>query len=211
VVTQFSEQVATEVINKVLEDEVGRPDWGRERIGQALLRRAIAGADERVGDDASHHGDLACAFTLRRPLVAIGAPVAAYLPRAAGILRTELVIPEHSGVANAVGAVSGSIIQRATVVVNPIGGEGQVRVHGLPAGPVDFEAVEPAVRHAEQMMADCLTALAQDAGAEHVEFSCRREDLRVPVNGAPDQEMFLGSTLRFTAAGRPRPARAVGS
>jgi N-methylhydantoinase A/oxoprolinase/acetone carboxylase beta subunit len=198
VVARFSERVATEVINKVLEDEVGRPDWEREQIGRALLRRALESASEQ---------DLGCALTLRRPLVAIGAPVAAYLPRVAGILHTELVIPEHSDVANAVGAVSGSIIQRATIIVNPIGGDGQVRAHGLPQGPADFAEVEAAVMHSERTMAEHLTLLAQDAGAEHVELSWEREDLRVPLDGALGQDLFLGSTLRFTAAGRPRVAR----
>jgi N-methylhydantoinase A/oxoprolinase/acetone carboxylase beta subunit len=210
VIGRFSEQVATEVINKVLEDEVGRPDWARERIGQALLRRAIAGPEGDRASGAAATDDLGCALILRRPLVAIGAPVAAYLPRAAEILGTELVIPPHSDVANAVGAVSGSIIQRATIVVNPIGGEGQVRAHGLPQGPADFAEVEAAVRHANEVMVERLTTLAQEAGAEHVELSFQREDLRAPVNGSLGQEVFLGSTLYFTAAGRPRPARLIG-
>ena len=42
---------------------------------------------------------------------------------------------------------------------------------------------------------------------KHVELSFKREDLRVPLTGSPDQDLFLGSTLSFTAAGRPRPAR----
>lgn len=207
VIGQFSERVALEVINKVLEDEAGRPDWDREPVARALLRRAIAGRNGHGPESQAKSEELACALTLRRPLVAIGAPVAAYLPRVAEILGTELVIPEHSAVANAVGAVSGSIIQRATVIVNPLNADGQVRVHGLPHGLVDFNEVEAAVRHAEQVMAEHLTALAQDAGAEHVELSFTREDIRVPLNGSPDKDLFLGSALQFTAAGRPRPAR----
>ncbi len=197
IVMRFSEQVATEVVSKVLEDEVGRPDWGREPVARELLRRALRGP----------FGDLACALTLQRPLVAIGAPVAAYLPQAAGNLHTELIIPEHADVANAVGAVSGSIVQRARVVVNVLGGDGSVRVHGLPDGLADFVDLELAVRHAEQVMRSHLSRLASSAGAEHVELAMVREDLRAPVNGTVDQEVYLGSTLTFTAAGRPSPAR----
>ena len=70
-------------------------------------------ADLRSAQDAAGApSDLGCTLTLRRPLVAIGAPVAAYLPQTAASLHTELVIPHHAEVANAVGAVSGSIIQR---------------------------------------------------------------------------------------------------
>ena len=213
VVRQFSQQVATEVVNKVLEDEVGRPDWGREPAGRALLARALSerpstalrSAQDGVGSD------LGCALTLRKPLVAIGAPVAAYLPRVAASLHTELVIPPHSEVANAVGAVSGSIIQRAQVVLNPLDGDEVVRLHGLPGGPVDFRGLAAAVRHAEQVMRGRVSDLATEAGAEHVEVSQTREDQWAPVKGAMNQEVYLGSTLTFTAAGRPSPARPAGS
>lgn len=198
VVRQFSQRVATEVVNKVLEDEIGRPDWEREPTARALLNRAL---------NEYPPSDLDCTLALRRPLVAIGAPVAAYLPQAAACLHTELVIPPHSEVANAVGAVSGSIIQHAQILVNPLAENGVVRVHGLPGGLADFAKLEAAVQHAEQVMPGHLVGLALAAGAEHVELSQKREDLWAPVKGAVGQEIFLGSTLTFTAAGRPSPAR----
>lgn len=197
IVARFSERVATEIISKVLEDEIGRPNWSRERIGSELLQRAFG----------EHAGDLGCVLTLQRPLVAIGAPVEAYLPQVARSLHTELVIPEHADVANAVGAVSGSIVQRARLVLNVLGGDGRVRVHGLPAGLADFGDPEAAVQHVELVMRPHLAALAGQAGAEHVEVSVVREDLRAPVKGTVDQDVYLGSTLTFTAAGRPSPAR----
>jgi len=273
VVQQFSQRVATEVVNKVLEDEAGRPDWEHEPAGRALMARALNGRPSTAplrgsaqdallvarvgldaaggrpstaplrgsaqdalvvesaarGADAKHperngveskeaspaedapSSDLGCTLTLRRPLVAIGAPVAAYLPQAAAILHTELVIPPHSDVANAVGAVSGSIIQRVQVVLNPLDGDGVVRVHGLPGGPADFRGLETAVRYAEQVMQGYVAGLATDAGAEHVELSQAREDLWAPVKGRGGEQVFLGSTLTFTAAGRPSPARKAGS
>jgi len=275
VVRQFSQRVATEVVNKVLEDEAGRPDWEHEPAGRALLARALNGRPSTaplrgsaqdalmlggVGQDAAvgrpstaplrgsaqdapmlgsaaldaatatvkhperneveskdagvvaavqdaPSSDLGCTLTLRRPLVAIGAPVAAYLPQAAAILHTELVIPPHSDVANAVGAVSGSIIQRVQVILNPLDGDGVVRVHGLPGGPADFRGLETAVRHAEQVMQGHVRGLAAEAGAEQVELSQAREDLWAPVKGRGGEQVFLGSTLTFTAAGRPSPAR----
>jgi N-methylhydantoinase A/oxoprolinase/acetone carboxylase beta subunit len=208
VVEQFAERAATELVDKVLEDEIGRPEWAREPVAAELLRRAFRGA----ADETPRRGqDLACQLILARPLVAIGAPVAAYLPQVAQKLHTELVIPPHADVANAVGAVSGSIVQRARVVVNVLSGDGRVRVHGLPEGLADFAELEPAVQHAEQVMRPHLAALATAAGAEQVELSLVREDLRAPVNGTVDQDVFLESRLTFTAAGRPSPARVSGS
>ena len=208
VVQRFSQQVATEVVNKVLEDEVGRPNWAGEPAGAALLGRALNRSNHT---DETHDTDLGCTLTLRRPLVAIGAPVVAYLPQAAAHLHTELVIPPHADVANAVGAVSGSIIQRAQVIISVLDGDSLLRVHGLPGGVIDFRGLETAVRHAETIMRTHLAALATQAGAEQVELSMSRHDLRTPVKGYSGQELLLGSTLVFTAAGRPSPARPRGA
>ena len=64
--------------------------------------------------------ELDCTLTLQQPVVAIGAPVEAYMPRVAEQLHTELVIPPHAEVANAVGAVAGGVVQRQRVLINPL-------------------------------------------------------------------------------------------
>ena len=72
IVRRFSVKVATELVSKVLEDEVGRPNWEGEPTAAALLQRAL---DGRSSGDEARSSDLGYALTLRRPLVAIGAPV----------------------------------------------------------------------------------------------------------------------------------------
>ncbi len=101
------------------------------------MRRAL---DGRPGGNGSALSELGCELTLRRPLVAIGAPVAAYLPRVAGALHTELIIPEYAEVANAVGAVAGGIVQRLHVLISPLDDEGVVRLH-LADGVHDFKSL----------------------------------------------------------------------
>ena len=97
---------------------------------------------------------------LKRPLVAIGAPVAAYMPEAARRLNTELVIPPHAEVANAVGAVSGSVVVRHRVLINPLADEELLRAH-LPDGPHDFEKLEEAVIYTLQVVPEMLEARAE--------------------------------------------------
>lgn len=203
VVERFSQRVATELITKVLEDEAIRPDWAREATAAAFLRWALNGREPVAEGRAA---DLACALTLRRPVVAIGAPVVAYLPRVAESLHTELIIPPHAEVANAVGAVSSSIIQRAQAFISPLDEEGRVRLH-LPDGVRDFGGVRAAAQYAEQMMPGYVEALARRAGAEQVEVSMARVDQTAPVKGSVDQAIYLGSEITFVAAGRPSPAR----
>ncbi len=203
IVERFAQRAATELVTKILEDEIGEVEWPRDTAGAALLRYALNGHRP----DASQP-DLGCMLTLRRPLVAIGAPVAAYLPQVAAALHTELVIPPHAEVANAVGAVSGSIIQRRQVIINPLDEDGTVRLH-LPDGVHDFTGVEAAVAYAQAIMPDHVTTLARQAGAEHVEVRVARHDQTAMTKGG-FMEIYLGSELSFIAAGRPSPARGNG-
>jgi N-methylhydantoinase A/oxoprolinase/acetone carboxylase beta subunit len=197
VVQGVSDRVATELVSKVLEDEGGAPDWEREPTAVALLERALSDPQD---------GDLGCELTLRRPLVAIGAPVEAYMPRVAGQLHTELIIPPHAEVANAVGAVAGGVVQRFRVLISSLDGGERFRLH-LPDGVHDFVDLEQAVRYAQQVMSPHADALAQEAGAVPVEVQMARKDRRAKVATGWEQEVYLGTELIFTAVGRPSPAR----
>ncbi|MDH7485550.1 MAG: hydantoinase/oxoprolinase family protein [Anaerolineae bacterium] len=197
VVQGVSDRVATELVSKVLEDEVGLPDWEREPSAAALLARALSNPGV---------GDLACELRLRRPLVAIGAPVEAYMPGVANPLHTELVIPPHAAVANAVGAVAGTVVQRLRVLISPLEGGERFRLH-LPDGVRDFGDLEEAVRHARQVMFPLVEARARQAGAEQAEVQMARHDRRAKVGGGWGEEVYLGTELTFTAVGRPSPAR----
>lgn len=207
-VTEFCEQVvtgvahlaATEIIRKALEDELGRVAWHREPGAAAFLRLAMNGDRPTTAAD-----ELDCAITLRRPLVAIGAPVAAYMPEAARRLHTELVIPPHAEVANAVGAVSGSVVVRQRVLINPLTDEELLRIH-LPDGPRDFARLEEAVAYAQETVPPLLEAQARLAGAEQVEVRTARQDHWAPARGGQAM-IYLGTELTFSAAGRPRVAR----
>lgn len=58
-------------------------------------------------------------FTTRASLVGIGAPTHIFLPDVASALGAECVIPENAGVANAVGAIVGSISVTSQVMIHP--------------------------------------------------------------------------------------------
>jgi N-methylhydantoinase A/oxoprolinase/acetone carboxylase beta subunit len=200
VVQGVSDRVATELVSKVLEDEGGPPDWEIEPTAAELLERALSDAQD---------GDLGCELMLRRPLVAIGAPVEAYMPRVAEQLHTELIIPPHAEVANAVGAVAGGVIQRLHVLISPLDGGERFRLH-LPDGVQDFVDLEQAVRHAQQVMSPHAEALAHEAGAAQVEMRIARTDRQAKVAAGWGQEVYLGTELIFTAVGRPSPAQRWG-
>jgi N-methylhydantoinase A/oxoprolinase/acetone carboxylase beta subunit len=184
-----SDRISKALVTKVLSDEGALPDWEQEPAAEEMLNRALGHRSD---------SDLRCQMSLRQPLVAIGAPVEAYMPRVAQQLDTELIIPSHAEVANAVGAVTGSVVQQIRVTIQPLG-EDEFRLH-LPDGVHDFPTLTECVRHAEETMAERAETMAQEAGAHHVEVRIEREDKTAPVRG---DRIYLGTEMTFTAVGRP--------
>jgi N-methylhydantoinase A/oxoprolinase/acetone carboxylase beta subunit len=195
-VAEVSNRVTTELVSKVLSDEVILPEWEREPSAAALLARALGSVPG---------SDLDCQLKLRQPVVAVGAPVEAYLPRVASQLRTELVIPRHTEVANAVGAVAGGVVQQLRVMIRPLDTDQHFRLH-LPEGVRDFSALEEGIAYAQRVIPVQLRALARQAGAEQIEVQTTRVDRSVPVAAGGEQQVYLGTELTFTAVGRPSPA-----
>ena len=195
VVSDVSNRVTTELVSKVLSNETTLPDWEREPSA-ALLARALGNVPT---------SDLDCRLTLRHPVVAVGAPVEAYLPRVARQLCTELVIPHHAEVANAVGAVSGGVVLQQRVLIHPLDVNRHFRLH-LPDGVRDFSSLEESVAYAQQVVPPQLEALARQAGADQVEVEMGRVDQEAPVKGGWGQQIYLGTELKFMAVGRPSPA-----
>ena len=196
VVEGVSNRAAKALVTKALNDEAHSHDWEQEPTATLLVNRALNG---------DGGGDLGFALTLRRPVVAIGAPVEAYMPRVAEWLQTRLIIPPHAEVANAVGAVAGGVVQRHRVLILPLEEGEALRVH-LPHGVRDCQHLEQAVSCAEEEMGAWIRSQAQQAGAVQVEVQMDRVDREALVSSGWGDRIYLGTELTFTAVGRPSPA-----
>ena len=62
---------------------------------------------------------LSCQISPTMPVLGIGAPVRVWLPLMADKLRARLGIPEHTEVANAVGAAGGRIMEVVRILITP--------------------------------------------------------------------------------------------
>jgi N-methylhydantoinase A/oxoprolinase/acetone carboxylase beta subunit len=193
VVAEVSNRVSTELVTKALGSNGAKPNWEKEPSAHALLALAIG----RVPT-----ADLECRLSLRQPVVAVGAPVEAYLPRSAEQLGTDLIIPPHADVANAVGAVAGSVVQRLHALIRPVGPEPMYRLY-LGDGVHDFDRLEEAVAHVRNVAPAMVTEMAHEAGADQVEVQFARFDRTTPLEVEWGQEVFLETELVVTAVGRP--------
>ncbi|MDT8320952.1 MAG: hydantoinase/oxoprolinase family protein [Xanthomonadales bacterium] len=138
-------------------------------------------------------------FAADYPLVAVGAPARSFFPVAAKRLGMQLTVPERAEVANAFGAVLGSVVQRAQVTVTqPL--HGRFVVHAE-TGPENFSDLDEAVALARRLATAKVRRLAGDAGAAAVEIRLHSE--RNHVDHDLDGELFLETTIIATASGRP--------
>jgi N-methylhydantoinase A/oxoprolinase/acetone carboxylase beta subunit len=190
-------RLAAEIISQVAAHETGSDNLLTEPGTRFFLDRALLA-------DSSSALDVRC--QLRLPLAAIGAPVGAYFPEVARRLGAELLIPELTGVGNAIGAASGSIVETVEVLVAP---------EYAPTGIVGYRAHTPEERHEfvdrESALAYARASgrrlaldAARRAGADEVVVEEECTDQQGTVAGDSDGSLYLGSRLRFTAVGRPR-------
>jgi len=163
--------------------------WGA--LGDRLIDEVIAGRRFSQLLNAT--------LDLTRPLIAIGAPAAAYYPEVARRLGARLSIPAHAEVCNAVGAVAGVVSQTVEILVNQPTFN-VFRVHD-PAGNQDYEDSAPAVEHARRVSRDLALAAARRAGAAdpHVET---RVSEKLAHSGA-GADYLAEAVARSVATGRP--------
>jgi len=143
------------------------------------------------------NADLETRFRLRRPLIGIGAPAVFFLADVAAKLCTELILPENHAVANAVGAVAGSVVVTKEVLVYPRMSKDGVAILGyyVQAGKERrcFDPLDGALAYAVQVSRDQALAAALQAGADKPRVVSRHSD-----DGLDTYR------VRATAMGRPR-------
>lgn len=180
---------ARALIEAAMQEEHGLP-LPSGRAADALLQAATDGRE------GTH---FALDVRLNHPVVGVGAPAATYYPRLAGRLHTDIVVPPHAGVCNAVGAVAGGVVQRADGLLTAPR-SGVIRCH-LPEEVTDFEDLEEAARHASGVLECLARRAALRIGADDITVHVDRRDEIVACKDG--SSLFIESRLAAVAAGRP--------
>ena len=150
-----------------------------------------------------HRGVIQLTANLGVPVIGLGASAPSYYGAVGEKLGCQMILPEHAGVANAIGAVVGQISQRASAnITSP--SEGRFTAH-LPDGLHSFNDRDQAIAATEAALTAEATARARLAGAEDLRITVTRDIREAEVEG---RAMFIEATITVTAAGRPRVAHA---
>ncbi|WP_299413715.1 hydantoinase/oxoprolinase family protein [uncultured Sulfitobacter sp.] len=192
IIAQLERQTALALLETAFSEE--ETEFGVDPAVLArhvLMQRGLGG----------HKGLVRLDTGLAVPVIGLGASAGTYYPAVGARLGCEMILPEHAGVANAIGAVVGRVTMReAGTVTSP--SEGKFRVH-LTDGPMDFGNADAAVEHLEGVLRAAALAAAEAAGAEDIQINVMRD---VRVAGVEGREVFVEADVTVEATGRPRVA-----
>jgi N-methylhydantoinase A/oxoprolinase/acetone carboxylase beta subunit len=117
------------------------------------------------------HPQLETRLRLRRPIVGIGAPADTFLKPVADALHTDLILPEHYQVANALGAIAGTVMVTEELLVYPKLSESGLDVLGYyvqsDEARHEFEAAPEALAHARALSQERALGAALRSGADN--------------------------------------------
>jgi N-methylhydantoinase A/oxoprolinase/acetone carboxylase beta subunit len=192
IISQLEHQTALTLLETAFAEEETKfglePDVLARHV---LMQRGLGG----------HQGLVRLDTGLAVPVIGLGASASTYYPAVGTRLGCEMILPEHAGVANAIGAVVGRVTMReAGTITSP--SEGKYRVH-LTEGPEDFGDAEQALLRLEDVLRARALAAAEAAGAEDIQVSVARD---VRSAGVESREVFVEAEVSVEATGRPRVA-----
>ena len=117
------------------------------------------------------HPHLETTIRLRQPIIGIGAPAGILLPAVARALHTELILPEHYQVANAVGAIAGSVMVEEELLIYPRLSRDGLEVFGYYVQAQDerheFEELNDALSRARALSQERALRAALRSGADN--------------------------------------------
>lgn len=195
--TMVIDKIATELLKKLVYEETGKIDFSDVTMDFF---------DKFVTQDMGL--DYSCRLSLHKKIIGIGAPVEAYLPSVAEKFDTELLLPEHMEVGNAIGAITGSIMETIEILIRPKPGLGVMEdppcIMHSPTEKREFERFSEAVEYATKEGTEIATKRALDAGADSVEVVVENAAMRASMGKEWGGDVLLETKLTITAIGKPK-------
>jgi N-methylhydantoinase A/oxoprolinase/acetone carboxylase beta subunit len=190
------DQLTQQTVDCLLEAAFGEDRTFADDTPETLARHPLTQAGL-----APHRGVVEVAVKLGVPVIGLGASAPSYYGAVGDRLHCPMILPEHAGVANAIGAVAGQISQRVSGLVSSPA-EGRFVAH-LEAGPQVFAFAEAALTALEAALVAEASGRARAAGAVDLRVTVERDLREVEIEG---RTMFIEAKVTATASGRPRVA-----
>ncbi|MEM8536287.1 MAG: hydantoinase/oxoprolinase family protein, partial [Pseudomonadota bacterium] len=189
------DQLTAQTVTCLLQSAFAEDDLNWEDpVGLAAHPLTRAGLDR-------HAGVVAVNLSLGVPVIGLGASAGTYYGAVGERLGTQMIVPDHAGVANAIGAVVGQVRMQASGTITS-GGDSAYIAH-LPDGPQSFGQLEDALKALRDVLQDQASRHVRAAGVDDVHFAENLDLQEIDVDG---RRMFIEAAVRIIASGRPRIA-----
>ena len=191
-------RLSEELLRKLFFEETGTMNL--DTVGKDMMDKFIRHTEGL---------DYSCRISLNKPIIGIGAPVAAYLPQVAAKFNVELLLPEHSEVGNAIGAITGSITESIDVLITPKAGKGgfsnpPCTVFSL-LGRVSFETSSEAMEYVKKDCVAYVQERAKAAGADYIDIKVDVDEKKYSLGfGFGEDQVVLETEVKVTAVGKPK-------
>lgn len=190
------DQLTAQTVDCLLEAAFDEDPAFAEGQSETLARHPLM-----VAGLKSHRGIIEITARLGVPVIGLGASAPSYYGAVGKVLGCEMILPEHAGVANAIGAVVGQVSQRVTGLVSSPA-EGRFVAH-IAQGPETFTTAKAAMDALEAALRAEAETRARAAGAEDLRLTVGRDLKEAEIEG---RRMFIEGAVTVTASGRPRVA-----
>ena len=195
----FHRKAALEIVDSISSYPVSHANF--EKTCPAC-RRIWQNCSWRRTDDErqTELGPFRMKLCLDIPLVAIGAPAHILAPPLAKCMQAREFIPQHAEVANALGAIVGTILINEQVLIRPLSAEGYVCFTS--AGKSTCSTLEDAVNQARKFLTDHLQAEVGRAGGNELEMDIWED--RKQARLASGEQIMIEIVLHGQAVAKPR-------
>ena len=190
IVCQLTEQTSSSILEMAFSEE--KVDFGDKPYVLAkhpLTQFGLSGYNDLIKVNVG----------INKKIIGLGASAPTYYPAVGDKLNCEVILPQHAGVANAIGAVVGKIVMRETGVISSPS-EGKFLVH-LDGKPVNFTSEAEALKVLEEKLTEKSIQKAKEAGAENVTVNIDRE---IKTANIENRTVFVEANVLVEASGRPR-------
>lgn len=184
----FNRMLAEELVKKQLDEKIN-PDAMDD----------CEGCNEMLEGLLGNGGPLGLSAAPENPVVGIGAPVHHFLPPAGNRLNMEVVIPENADVANAVGAITSTVVVSHSARIQPTE-NGLYVVEGVEGAPT-FEDLEVAHDYATDTLSKIVRQNAERAGTTETSVQTRARD-RIST-AADGTDVFIERIVNARLEGAP--------
>lgn len=159
--SEIARKIVTAVVHFLTEKDIPGAEADKRDLGKWFLSNSMFPS----------HPHLETRIRLQYPIVGIGAPAQVMLEEAAKILHADLILPEHYYVANAVGAVAGSVMVTENILIYPHLSPDKVDIIGYFVQSRDdreeHEELNEAMQYAKEKVKDQAKNAALRSGADN--------------------------------------------